>query len=153
MSFKSTDDILAYAIDKEKEAVAFYKGLSTKDNFASVKETFLNFAGEEQKHVELLQGMVDNKSTIQNYEIKSIPDLKISDYLVDIEYEEGMFMNDIIRLAMKREEQAVKLYKDLASRSENPEVTKIFQILIQEESKHKLALESMYDDFLADNEN
>ena len=153
MSFKSTDDILAYAIDKEKEAVEFYTDLSKKDNFASVKETFLNFAGEEQKHVALLQGMLNNKSTIDDYEIKSVPDLKISDYLVEIEYEEGMFMNDIIRLAMKREEQAVKLYNDLASMSDSAEATKVFLILVQEEAKHKLALESMYDDFLADNEN
>jgi rubrerythrin len=72
---------------------------------------------------------------------------------VDIEYQEGMFMNDIIRLAMKREENAVKLYKDLAARTDNPQLGKVFQILIQEEAKHKLALESMYDDFLADNEN
>ncbi|MFH1153799.1 MAG: ferritin family protein [Pseudomonadota bacterium] len=153
MSFKSTDDILAYAIDKEKEAVAFYTELSQKDNFKSVKETFLNFAGEEQKHVAMLQGLTKNKASIVGYEVKSIPDLKISDYLVDIEYEEGMFMNDILRLAMKREENAVKLYKDLGSRSDSAEFKKIFQILVQEESKHKLALESMYDDFLADNEN
>lgn len=153
MTFQSTDEILAYAIDKEKEAVAFYTELSEKDNFASVKETFLNFAGEEQKHADLLQGFSDNKASIENYEIKSIPDLKISDYLVDIEYEEGMFMNDIIRLAMKREEQAVKLYRDMAARTDNADLAKVLQILIQEEAKHKLALETMYDDFLADNEN
>ena len=153
MSFQSTDDILAYAIDKEKEAVAFYTELSQKDNFKSVKETFLNFAGEEQKHVVMIENLAKNKASIVGYEIKSIPDLKISDYLVDIEYEEGMFMNDILRLAMKREELAVKLYNELATRSDNPDFTKVFQILAQEEAKHKLALESMYDDFLADNEN
>ncbi|MBF0469415.1 MAG: rubrerythrin, partial [Desulfamplus sp.] len=54
MNFESVDDILAYAIEKEKEAVQFYTDLSTKDNFKSVKETFESFAKEEQKHVQLL---------------------------------------------------------------------------------------------------
>ena len=62
-------------------------------------------------------------------------------------------MPDILRIAMKREEQAVHLYRDLGDKSNDPELKKIFEILVQEESKHKLALESMYDDFLADNEN
>ena len=152
MSFKSMDEILAYAIEKEEEAVAFYTGLSKKEGFASVKETFKNFADEEKKHVKMLQGLSQDSSKVESYEVKNIPDLKISDYMVDIEYSEGMMMPEILRLAMKREEQAVKLYRDLGEKSPTPELQKIFQILVQEESKHKLVLETMYDDFLADHE-
>ena len=152
MSFKSMDEILAYAIEKEEEAVAFYTGLSEKEGFASVKETFKNFANEEKKHVKMLQGLSQDSSKVESYEVKNIPDLKISDYMVDIEYSEGMMMPEILRLAMKREEQAVKLYRDLGEKSPTPELQKIFQILVQEESKHKLVLETMYDDFLADHE-
>ncbi len=101
----------------------------------------------------MIQNLSKDASKIATYEIKKIPDLKISDYLVDIEYEEGMLMSDILRIAMKREEQAVHLYRDLADKSMDKEIEKMFQLLAQEESKHKLALESMYDDFLADNEN
>eukprot|EP00831_Metopus_contortus_P071557 TRINITY_DN65359_c0_g1_i1.p1 TRINITY_DN65359_c0_g1~~TRINITY_DN65359_c0_g1_i1.p1 ORF type:complete len:102 (+),score=25.09 TRINITY_DN65359_c0_g1_i1:613-918(+) len=101
----------------------------------------------------MITDLSKDRSKIETYEIKSVPDLKISDYLVDIEYEEGMLMPDILRVAMKREEQAVHLYKDLGSKSNDPGLQKIFELLAQEESKHKLALESMYDDFLADNEN
>lgn len=153
MNFKSVDDILAYAIEKEKEAVKFYTDLSSKENFKSVKETFENFAKEEQKHVQLLSGLSTDKSKVDEYELKAVPDLKISDYLVDTEYKEGMFMQDILRIAMKREEQAVKLYKDLAGKTTNGEIIKVLNILAQEEAKHKLGLETMYDDFLADNDN
>ncbi|MBF0235769.1 MAG: ferritin family protein [Desulfamplus sp.] len=153
MNFESVDDILAYAIEKEKEAVKFYTDLSNKDNFKSVKETFENFAKEEQKHVQLLSDLNTDKSKVDEYELKSVPDLKISDYLVETEYKEGMFMQDILRIAMKREEMAVKLYKDLAGKTKNAEVIKVLNILAQEEAKHKLGLETMYDDFLADNEN
>ncbi len=153
MTFKSVDEILEYAIGKEKEAVAFYMDLSTKDTFASVKETFVKFAGEEEKHVALLQGISADTAKVDTYELKKVPDLKISDYLVETEYKEGMFMQDILRIAMKREEMAVKLYKDLSEKADNAEFCKLFDLLAQEEAKHKLALETMYDDFLADNEN
>ncbi|MBF0201087.1 MAG: ferritin family protein [Desulfamplus sp.] len=153
MNFESVDDILVYAIEKENEAVQFYMDLAGKEKFKSVKETFENFAGEEQKHADLLNGLKTDKTKVEDYDLKSIPDLKISDYLVETEYKEGMFMQDILRLAMKREEMAVKLYKDLAGKTDNSEVVKVLNILSQEEAKHKLALETMYDDFLADNEN
>ncbi len=153
MSFNYIDEILAYAIEKEEEAVAFYQGLAKKEKFASLKETFNTFANEEKKHAKMITDLSKDRSKIETYEIKAVPDLKISDYLVDIEYEEGMLMPDILRVAMKREEQAVHLYKDLGAKSNDPGLQKIFELLAQEESKHKLALESMYDDFLADNEN
>jgi len=153
MNFKSVDDILSYAIEKEKEAVQFYTDLSCKDNFKSVKATFEDFAKEEQKHVQLLEGLTTDKGKVDEYELKSVPDLKISDYLVDTEYKEGMFMQDILRIAMKREEQSVKLYKDLAGKTKNSAIIKVLNILAQEEAKHKLGLETMYDDFLAANEN
>lgn len=153
MNLKSVDDILVYAIEKENEAVKFYTDLSNKENFKSVKETFQGFAKEEQKHADLLSGLSTDKSKVNDYELKAIPDLKISDYLVEAEYKEGMFMQDILRIAMKREEQAVKLYKDLAGKTKNGEMIKVLNMLAQEEAKHKLGLETMYDDFLAANEN
>ncbi|SLM28624.1 Predicted rubrerythrin Rbr [Desulfamplus magnetovallimortis] len=153
MNFESVDDILAYAIEKEKEAVQFYTELAGKEKFKSVKETFENFAKEEGKHVTLLEGLKTDKGKVEEYELKEIPDLKISNYLVETEYKEGMFMQDILRIAMKREEMAVKLYNDLAQKTKNAEVVRVLNILSQEEAKHKLGLETMYDDFLADNEN
>ena len=153
MTFKSVDAILDYAIEKEKEAVAFYMDLSKKDTFESVKETFISFAKEEEKHVALLQGISADPVKVDTYKLKKVPDLKISDYLVETEYKEGMFMQDILRIAMKREEMAMKLYKDLSEKADNAKFCKLFDLLAQEESKHKLALETMYDDFLADNEN
>ena len=55
-----------------------------------------------------------------------------------------------MKLAMKREEKAVKLYTLLGEQTDDADAKKLFQLLVQEESKHKLGLESMYDDYLAD---
>jgi rubrerythrin len=153
MNFGSIDEILEFAIDREKEAVTFYNDLSKLEKIASLKQTFKELAQEEAKHVKLLTGISKNQAVIDAYEAKDVADLKVSDYLVATEYVEGMLMEDILTLAMKREEAAVKLYKDLAAKSDNQESTKLFQILAQEEAEHKLAFEKMYDDCLQEQGN
>lgn len=153
MEFGSVDEILSFAIDREKEAVEFYTLLAKEATRASLKQTFEDFAKEEGKHVALLSDISGNKEKIDSYEFKKIPDLKISDYMVDVEYKEGMPMPDILKLAMKREEKAVKLYSMMADQTSDADAKKVFLILVQEESKHKLGLETMYDDFLADQDN
>lgn len=149
MNFKSMEDILDYAIGKEKEAVEFYTELSGLEIFSGAKETFAGFAQEEEKHVALLENFSTDNKEIDAYQFKWIPDLKRSDYMVDIEYEKGMLYNDILRLAMKREEKALKLYSELMEKAENDAFAKLFKILCQEEAKHKNILETMYDDFMA----
>lgn len=149
MNFKSIDEILDYAIDKEKEAVAFYNDLSKKESIASLAKTFKELAQEEAKHVKLLTNISKNQSAISSYELKKVTDLKVSDYLVEMEYTEGMLMQDILVLAMKREEMAVKLYTNLAMGAVDQESAKLFKLLAQEEAKHKLTFERLYDDDLA----
>ncbi|MCF8093286.1 MAG: ferritin family protein [Desulfotignum sp.] len=153
MNFGSIDEILTFAIGKEKEAVEFYQSQAARSTRASLKEIFESFAREEKKHAQLLSDIAGNKEKIDSYEFKKIPDLKISDYMVEKEYEEGMPMPEILKVAMKREEKAVKLYQTLADQTDNPDAKKLFMMLVQEESKHKLGLESMYDDYLADQDN
>lgn len=153
MNFGSIDEILTFAIDKENEAVAFYQSQAAKATRASLREIFESFAKEEQKHAALLSDIAGNKEKIESYEFKKIPDLKISDYMVEKDYEEGMPMPEILKIAMKREEKAVKLYQTLADQTDNADARKVFLMLVQEESKHKLGLETMYDDYLAEQDN
>jgi rubrerythrin len=149
MNFRSIDEILGFAIDKEKEAVTFYSELSKKESIADLAKTFKELAQEEAKHVKLLTNISKNRNVIDSYELKKVTDLKISDYLVEKEYSEGMPMQDILVLAMKREEMAVKLYTNLAMCSADDEFIKLFKLLAQEETKHKLTFETLYDNDLA----
>ncbi|RLC03747.1 MAG: rubrerythrin [Deltaproteobacteria bacterium] len=153
MEFGSIDEILEFAIGNEKDAVEFYSSLAKEATRTSLKEIFESFAKEEEKHVVLLSDMSGNKEKIDSYKFDKITDLKISDYMVETEYEQGMPMPEILKIAMKREENAVKLYTSLAGKTDHEDAKKVFMILVQEESKHKLALESMYDDYLADQDN
>jgi rubrerythrin len=98
----------------------------------------------------MLEGILSDKGKVSEYKFEWIPDLKRSNYLVDSEYEKGMHYRDILRIAMKREEKALKFYNDVARDNKNEGHVKIFKILAQEEAKHKLGLEKLYDNFMAE---
>jgi len=70
--------------------------------------------------------------------------------MVEMKYEEGMHYTDILKLAMKREENALKMYNELQKKTDNPENIKVFKIICQEEAKHKQFFETQYDDHMAE---
>jgi rubrerythrin len=117
MKFENLEAIINFAIEKEKEAADFYETTSKEVSFSGVKEMFLEFANEERKHQRLLEGFGKECSLkkddcvgkdIAGYKLKWITDLKRSDFTVDIEYKKGMAYNEVLMLAMKREEKALK---------------------------------------------
>ena len=87
---------------------------------------------------------------VEDYEFKWIKDIKRSDLVLDIDYKKGMHYRDILMLAIKREEKALLLYNELQDKADTEDSKNVFKILCQEEAKHKLALESMYDDYMAE---
>jgi rubrerythrin len=147
MDFKNIDDIIAYAIEKEVEAESFYLEAASQADFTGARQLFEDFAKEENKHKTMLEKL--DKNQISSFVPETVPDLKRSEYIIDMSYEKGMGFADILRLSMKREEKANKLYLDLARKTDQSDVKKLFEKLAQEESKHKYGLESMYDDYMA----
>jgi len=76
--------------------------------------------------------------------------LRRKGYIVlDIDYRPGMGYNEILMLAIKREEKALKLYNDFLQKVDSEASRTLFKMLCQEEAQHKLALETMYDDYMA----
>lgn len=76
-----------------------------------------------------------------------IQDLKIGDYLVDVDKSrDDLNYQDALIVAMKEEKAAFKLYSDLAGKTNDTEAKSIFLMLAQEEAKHKLRFEIEYDE-------
>jgi len=144
MDAKKFDDMLHFAIEREIESVHFYTEASQKVKHSGMKELFLDFVQQEKKHKQKLEDV--RKEKIRLIHIREIPDLKISDYLVESELSPEASYADILRIAMKREERSVRLYTDLKEKNTDQTLIHLFAFLIQEESKHKYALEKLYDD-------
>ncbi len=152
MHFENLDAIIDFAIEKEREAAEFYQKISNdEEDFSGSKKMFAEFAAAEQKHEKILQEFKTKGITksLEEYKLKWITDIKRSDYLVDLVYEQGMPYNEILLLAIKREEKALKLYNEFLEQADTDEEKKLFKVLCQEEAKHKLALETIYDDYRA----
>ncbi|MEJ2169277.1 MAG: ferritin family protein [Desulfobacterales bacterium] len=151
MEFENLDAILDFAIAKEIEAAEFYISISKQEVFSGAGKMFEEFAQEERKHQRMLEEFKTKGAvaSMGEYNFKWITDIKRSDYVVDLEFSPGMAYNEILILAMKREEKALKLYNDFLAQADSDESRTLFKILCQEEAKHKLALETMYDDYMA----
>ncbi len=152
MQFKDLNDIIDFAIEKEREAAEFYINVSKQEQFSGKKQMLQEFSTEERKHEKLLQDLKAGKvgEKLDDYNFKWITDIKRSDYVDEVEYHPGMGYNELLMFAMKREEAALKLYNEMLANAQTEEQKKVFKMLCQEEAKHKLSLETMYDDYMAE---
>lgn len=148
--FKSIDDVLDFAIGEEEAAQRFYEALAAKAESGAMRSVFEGFAREEMGHKAKLEA-VKKGHTREGFSSK-VEDLKIGDYLVEVEPTPQMSYQEALILAMKKEKAAFRLYTDLAAAAPDEELRSIFLGLAQEEAKHKLRFEVEYDDnILTDN--
>ena len=144
MAFNNIDEVLDYAVRSEENAHSFYKAWSKKIEDRSLVKLFEELAGEELKHKEFLLGV--KKGATLKPSREEIVDLKISDYVMEVKASTDMDYQEALTLAMQREKEAFKLYSSLAALSSDGTMRDTFTALAQEEAKHKLRLEILYDD-------
>jgi rubrerythrin len=151
MDFENLEALIAFAIEKEKEAADFYEENSESEMMSGKRQMLKEFAAEERKHQRMLEDFLATgvAEKIEEYRFEWITDIKRSDYVDTIAYKPGMAYNELLMLAMKREEAALKLYNELLDKADSDGAKSLFKMLCQEEAKHKLALETLYDDYMA----
>ncbi|MEO0255625.1 MAG: ferritin family protein [candidate division WOR-3 bacterium] len=147
MKFNSIDEIIEFAIKKEEEAYNIYNKLREKTKDKHLKKIFEELREEELKHKQKLIDFKEGK-IILTPKSERVPDLKISDTLISIELKEDFDFQDVLIFAMKREKLAFTLYTELAEKSENENIKDLLNSLAKEEAKHKLRLETIYDDYI-----
>ena len=144
MDEKKFLEIINFAIDKEIKSFNFYTSASQVAKYSGAKELFSELAQQEVGHRKMLERLDMEK--IAQTKIEKVPDLKISDYMVDTEFRPDMPYADILRKAIKMEERALKLYTNMNQSNQDEKLNKLFSFLANEEAKHKLRLEKIYDD-------
>jgi len=144
MNEKQFREIIQFTIEKEIRAFGFYTKAGQIAKYSGMKELFLELAKEEEGHRKLLENLSMEKVT--RARIEAIPNLKMSDYLVETEFRPDMSYAEILRMAMKMEEHSLKLDNDLKDSSTDEGIRKLFTFLAGEEAKHKFRLEKVYDE-------
>lgn len=144
MTKEKFDEVINFAIDGEKEAVKFYQELQEKTKFQARKELMIELENMEKGHIVILENI--RSKGIGDVTVKKVTNLNISEYIVDVEPYDNMTYQDVLIVAMKKEEQAEKLYKDLAGNFPGTDLETLFLKLANEEAGHKLQFETLYDE-------
>lgn len=144
MGFKDFGEVIKFAIENEENAIDAYGSMSEKTQTPGLKELLLELQEEEKNHKKLLLELTSEK--IAALKPERVIDLKISDYLVEEPTSPDMNFQDLLIFAAKKEQKAVELYSKLAESSDDPELKKLFEFLIEQEKAHKFKLEVKYEE-------
>jgi rubrerythrin len=144
MELSTFEEAISFAKQKEDGSIHYYESASQVAKNPASKVMFREMADEERKHFQMLDGL--KEEDIKSFPVEKVPDLKISQYTKDVPFSPDLDYQQILIVAMKKEEEAHKLYSDMSNMSSDPKLSKLFQVLAQEEAKHKYKLESEYED-------
>jgi rubrerythrin len=144
MNEKEFRKVVQFAIEKEVGTFNLYALCGQIARYSGAKELFEELAKEEEGHRKLLEALSVGK--VDQAKLEPIQDLRISDYLIDVTCKPDSSYADILRLVMKNEEHSVKLYNDLKASCRDEDLKKLFAFLAQEEARHKLKFERIYDE-------
>ena len=137
-------EIIQFAIDREIEAETFYLEIAAKTTKEAMRGIFVDFAAEEKHHQQMLKGILNTEET--NLQFEPVSDYKISETVEAARLTSEMTMADAFSIAMKKEEEAMKMYQILASDSPSEEYRKLFENLAVMEQGHKVKMEKYYTD-------
>jgi rubrerythrin len=137
-------ELLDTAIYKEIASEATYIAGQKKTEDPAAQALMRELAEEERKHSLWLKNL--KEKGLKNLHPEKVPDLKISEYLTDIDSLEGAGLQDSLTFAIKREQQSVEFYAQLMSIMRDETAKSLCQRLVNEELKHKMKLEMLYDD-------
>lgn len=144
MDEKEFQEVVRFTIEKEIGTYNLYTMCGQIARYSGAKELFEELAKEEKGHRKLLENLSIER--VEQAKLKAVQDLRISDYLIEVECMPDSSYADILRLVMKNEEHSVKLYNDLKESCTDEDLKNLFAFLAQEEAKHKLKFEKIYDE-------
>lgn len=147
MTISEFNEILDFAVEREQEAVAFYRKLQDQSKFADQKEMLKELENMEMGHIVVIESI--RKKGVNPEDIQKTRNLKISEYMSKDPDEKELNYQSILIKAMKREENSFKLYTEMSMKFPDPEISTLFRRLASDEAKHKLHFEQLYDEFIS----
>lgn len=144
------EQILKRAIQFEEQARDFYLDAVDKVRQPHIKDALRDLAQEETKHKERLQALLegDTEALVAVQKRGQIQDLKLAEYLVSSPLDQDATFQDVLVVAMHREQSSHEFYSAMATIAGQPAIKELFEFLAQEELAHKNKVESLYDEVI-----
>jgi rubrerythrin len=142
------DQILKRAIQFEEQARDFYLDAVNMVKQPHIKDALRDLAQEEVKHKERLQMLLegDTQTLVAVQKRGQIQDLKLAEYLVSSPLDRDATFQDVLVVAMHREQSSHEFYSTMATIAGEPATRELFEFLAQEELAHKNKVETLYDE-------
>ena len=134
--------IIDDAVNREDDSYIFYKDAAEKAKDPQTKSLFERLSKEELKHKDYLQKFLETKA--ETIKIDDSEDYNLSQDIDRPRMTTEMDFRDAIKLAIKREEEAMQLYADIANSCLDKAEQDIFAGLSKMEKLHKTELEEIF---------
>ncbi|MBE3110614.1 MAG: ferritin family protein [Acidobacteria bacterium] len=141
--FRSVADIIAFAVEREKEAADGYGRMAGLARTPGLREFLLFLRQEEEAHRRLLEGLTEEE--LDGLVPAFVPDLRLIDYLVEEKLTDDMSLQELLIFAAQKEKKAAELYDTLARMAEASGHHRVFEFLAGQERAHKLKIEAEYE--------
>lgn len=138
-------EIFNRAIGKEEEVGSLYQDLSRKVADSDARTLLKKLASEELKHKEKLKEIQRIRADATSQE-KKIEDPKISDFLTKPSLNKYASIQTILQSVIKEEAEAGNFYLSWSESTLEENVADLLKMLADEELKHKIKLEKMYEE-------
>ena len=135
-------ELVKLGVQKESDAEAFYRHWASSLSDPGARALLSELAEEEIKHRIFFENL--KETDMQQGQAPQVLDLHMSDYLISKDISEQSSVQDVLISAIQREANAIKFFTNLAA--QNSQMRATFEKLAAEEKKHKLLLETYYDD-------
>ena len=139
-------ELLDTAIYTEIVSQAFYIAGQSKTQDPGARALMKELAEEELRHSEWLKNLKGKGLEELSWHQEKVPNLMISEYLTGGDTLEGASLQDTLAFAIKREQQAIEFYSKMMSVIRDEPAKRLCERLVHEELKHKLRLETFYDE-------
>jgi len=137
---------LRFAVEIEEKGLAFYKECLNESRHQQAIELFDYLIKAETGHRRVLKDLIDavshgDKAQVEK-SVESFLKIDIHIPMFDKDKIEKMIgptarLTEIFNTAMEFEEKGIELYSDLAKKTDDPELEKLFTKLASDEKRHK----------------
>ena len=139
----TTLEVLTVGIKAEMAAVALYTKMKEMASVADMKETMDFLISQEKRHEQLMRKAFSEQ--FPEVELK-IPENSVVP-TIDGELGEDAGMKELFEAAMEAEKKANAFYKDLASKTRDPNSRKLLEYIASMELSHLSILQAEYHQF------
>ena len=144
MKDKKISEVIDMAIQREEDAITFYKELNKKIHDPSIKDTIEWITGEEKKHKAFLEGYREGRQGPDALKMRKAINYRIAEHLEEPSTDAVNGGADVFLIASHRELKSYKFYSELAHLHPNGKLRETLLKMAGEELVHKEKMEYLY---------